>query len=298
MKILISGSSGFIGSELVSSLRDRGHEVIRLVRDEKELSEDTLLWDPQHREIRPEFFEGFDAVINLAGENIANGRWSPEKKRKIYDSRVIGTHMLAELLARLKQPPKLLINASAVGYYGDRGDAILDENSASGQGFLAEVCKKWEEAANSAAQAGIRVIKLRFGVILSVKGGMLSKMLLPFRLGLGGPLGSGKQYISWVSMDDLMGVFFHLLSHPEMEGAINVCTPHPVTNKEFTKTLASVLRRPAFFSVPASLLRFILGEMADEMLLGSTRAVPKVLEESGYTFLYPDLKGALRHLLC
>ncbi len=297
MKILIAGSTGLVGAELVPCLRDRGHEVFRLVRHENQLAEDALLWDPQHREIHPEEFEGFDTVINLAGENIANGRWTPEKKRKIYDSRVIGTHMLAELLARLKNPPQLLINASAIGYYGNRGDEILDESSSSGEGFLAEVCRKWEEAADSAKNAGIRVVKLRLGIVLSPEGGVLSKMLLPFKLCVGGVIGSGTQYMSWISIDDLMGVFLHVLSHPSLEGSLNTCSPSPVTNREFTKTLGRILKRPTLFPLPAAVAHYLLGEMADELLLSSTRALPTALEKSGYCFLYPHLKECFKHLL-
>ncbi|MFQ5729310.1 MAG: TIGR01777 family oxidoreductase [Waddliaceae bacterium] len=298
MKILISGSSGLIGSELVPCLRDRAHEVIRLVRSEQQLSGDTLLWDPEHREINLEDFEGFDTVINLAGENIATGKWTPEKKNKIYDSRVLGTHMLSELLARLEAPPKLLINASAIGFYGTRGSKILREDALPGKGFLAEVCKKWEEATEPAVQKRIRVVRFRLGVVLTPKGGALAKMLFPFRMGLGGVIGSGRQYFSWISMDDLMGIFLHVINDESIHGPLNVVSPNSVTNRVMTKTLGRVLKRPTLLPFPAFIARLLMGkEMADSTVLSSTRVFPEGLEQSGYSFLYPDLKSALKHML-
>jgi uncharacterized protein (TIGR01777 family) len=297
MKFLVTGSSGLIGSDLVAALKDRGHQVIRLVRSEDQLSDNRLLWDPEHHELNMADFEGFDVVINLAGENIASGLWTEAKKKKIRDSRVLTTHMLCELLAMLNKPPKILVNASAVGYYGDRGDEILDENSLPGTGFLAEVCQKWEEATKPASDKGIRVILLRFGAILSSKGGVLGKMRLPFKLGLGGVIGSGKQYMSWISIDDLIGVVLHVISNDSLSGPVNTVTPEPVTNKEFTKTLGKTLNRPTILPVPAFAVKLIFGEMGDELLLSSTKAVPSKLEASDYTFLYPDLASALKHLL-
>lgn len=297
MKILISGSSGFIGSELKACLSSRGHEIIKLVHSEKHLTDDALLWDPEHRELDIKDFEGFDCVINIAGEPIASGRWTPEKKKKIRDSRVIGTHMLSELLVRLDKPPKMLINASAIGYYGSRGDEILDESSTRGKGFLADVCDKWEHGADVAAEKGIRVVKVRIGVVLSPAGGALGTMLTPFKLGLGGVIGSGKQYMSWISMDDLMGVFLHVIGNSSISGPVNAVSPNPSTNREFTKTLGKVLWRPTICPFPEFLAKLLLGEMAEELLLSSTRVRPKKLEETEYSFLYPDLEGALKHLL-
>lgn len=297
MKILVSGSSGLIGSELIPCLKDREHHVVRLVRSDSQLAEDRILWDPEHQELNPEDFEGFDVVINLAGENIATGRWTPEKKKKIRDSRVLGTHMLCELLARLESPPKLLINASAIGYYGNQGDKVVNEDSPQGEGFLADVCKKWEDATEPAEQKGIRVVKLRIGVVLTPKGGALGKMLIPFKMGLGGVAGSGRQYFSWISMDDLMGVFLHVIGNDSIDGPLNAVTPNPVMNRELTKTLGRVLRRPTIFPLPAFIARFVMGEMADETVLSSCRVSPEVLKRSGYSFIYPELEIALRHML-
>lgn len=297
MKILISGSSGLIGSELMPCLKDRGHEVVRLVRSESQLSDDALLWNPEHHELNPDDFEGFDIVVNLAGENLASGRWTVEKKKKIKDSRVMGTHMLCELFAHVENPPQLFISASAVGYYGNQGDRVNDENSFSGKGFLAEVCSQWEASTEPAILKGIRVVKLRTGVVLSPKGGALGKMLLPFKLGLGGVIGSGQQYISWISMDDYLGVILHIIGNDSIQGAVNAVAPNSVTNYELTKTLGKVLRRPTIFPLPAFVARFMLGEMADELLLSSTKVSPDKLISTGYSFLYPELESALIHML-
>lgn len=297
MKILVSGSSGLVGSELVSTLKKRGHQVYRLVRKASLSREDTLLWDPEHVEIRLGDFEGFDAVIHLAGENIAAGRWNAAKKKKIRDSRVLGTHMLSELLSRLENPPKLLIAASAIGYYGSRGDELLDETAPPGTGFLADVCQKWEAAVQPAIDRGIRVVQLRIGVVLSAKGGALKQMLVPFKLGLGGPIGNGNQYMSWIAMDDLIGVILFVLSHQTIQGPLNTASPNPSTNREFTQALAKVLHRPAFLPFPAFAAKLVFGEMADELLLSSTRVVPDKLSKAGYVFLFPDLPKALKHLL-
>jgi uncharacterized protein len=297
MKILMTGTSGLIGSHLLSCFKERGHEVVRVVRHESQLSDDTILWDPKHRELRLEEFEGFDVVVNLAGENISSGRWTDEKKQKIRDSRVIGTHMLAELLVRLQNPPQLFISASAVGFYGDRGEERLTETSPEGEGFLSEVCQKWEEATLPAKNAGIRVVNLRFGIVLASEGGALARMLLPFKMGLGGVIGTGKQYMSWIAIDDLVGIVLHVMNDPSIQGPVNTVSPDPVTNYTFTKVLGRVLSRPTIFPLPAFIARLILGEMADELLLSSVRAVPEVLHKTGYSFLYPDLKSALRHVL-
>lgn len=296
MKILVAGSSGLIGSALVPFLQRIGHEVVRVVRgaDDKE----AIVWNPEMGTYHPQDFEGFDAVINLAGDNIFSSlRWSVKKKEKIKSSRVNTTRMLCSCFERLKSPPKILINASAIGYYGDQGAEVVSENNPSGSGFLAEVCRDWEAAAESAEQLGMRVVRLRIGVVLSPKGGILGKMLLPFKLGFGGVVGSGQQYMSWIALDDLLEVIAYILMHDTLRGAVNAVTEYPVTNEEWTKTLGVVLHRPTFVPIPAFALRLALGEIADEVLLSSTRAVPARLQQSGFQFAYPKLEGALRHLL-
>lgn len=293
MKVLISGSSGLIGLALVRALEENEHEVVRLVRTNDPMLKGCLCWDPQHVEVDPKKFEGYDALINLAGENIASGRWTPDKKRKIRDSRVLGTRMLSELIAHLDKPPKLLINASAIGYYGNRDDEVLHEGSPPGEGFLSKVCQEWEGATEAAEVRGIRVIKLRTGMVLSSKGGALQKMLIPFRLGLGGIIGSGKQYMSWIHLDDVVGIILHVMEKEIVQGPVNVVAPEAVTNYTFTKTYGKVLHRPTIFPLPAFFARLMLGEMADELLLASTRVSPDVLLNSHYAFKHPSLDEAL-----
>lgn len=241
--------------------------------------------------------EARDAFVHLAGENIAAGRWTRARKARIRDSRVKVTRRLCESLAGLSQPPKVLVSASAVGYYGDRGEEVLTEESPAGMGFLSEVCRGWEAACEPAVQKGIRVVNLRTGMVLSAAGGVLPRMLLPFRMGLGGRIGSGRQFMSWIDLDDLVGVIFHALTCDTLAGPVNAVAPNPVINLEFTRTLGRVLRRPTFFCVPAWALRLALGEMADELLLASARVAPARLAASGYVFRYPELEGALRHVL-
>jgi hypothetical protein len=238
-----------------------------------------------------------DAIVHLAGENIAGGRWTAARKARIRDSRVIGTRTLCETLARLSQPPKVLVSASAIGYYGDRGAEPLWENSTFGTGFLADVCRAWEEATQPAVQKGIRVVLLRLGIVLSPAGGALAKMLLPFKLGLGGVLGRGNQYMSWIALDDVAGAMAHTLVTDTLQGPVNAVAPYPVTNREFTRTLGRILRRPTVFPLPAFAARLVFGEMADALLLASTRVEPKRLLATQYVFRYPELDGALRHLL-
>jgi uncharacterized protein (TIGR01777 family) len=241
--------------------------------------------------------EGHDAAVHLAGDPIAEGRWTDEKKRRIRESRVQGTTLLAETLARLAAPPRTLLTASAVGYYGDRGEELLNETSTAGADFLSDVCRVWEASADAAKAAGIRVVRLRFGVVLDGAGGALAKMLTPFKLGAGGKIGSGKQYMSWIALDDAIGAILHALAHAELEGAVNVVAPRAVTNAEFTKTLGGVLGRPTIFAVPAFAARLAFGEMADAALLASQRAEPAQLKATSYGFKYPELEGALRHAL-
>jgi uncharacterized protein (TIGR01777 family) len=297
MNVLVSGSSGLIGSAAVAFLQSEGHDVTRLVRSKSTRHEKQVLWDPQAGSIDVDGLCGIDAAVHLAGENIASGRWTTARKASIRDSRIKGTHLLSESLANLGQPPAVLASASAVGYYGNQGDKILDEQSDSGSGFLADVCRQWEGATKPAAEAGIRVVHLRFGMVLSPSGGALAKMLTPFRFGMGGRLGSGRQDTSWITLDDVVGAIHHCLVNESLHGAVNLVSPNPVTNREFTKVLGTVLKRPTWFAVPAAALRLALGEMADELLLTSTRATPTRLLASGYKFRFPELEAALQHEL-
>lgn len=297
MKVLVTGSTGLIGSALVPFLAARGHEVVRLVRSQPQPGEAEVHWDPAAGRIDVAGLEGLDAVIHLAGENIAAGRWTAARKARIRDSRVQGTRLLAETLARLSRPPKVLVCASAVGYYGDRGDDLLREDSPPGQGFLADLCQEWEAASEPAAPQGLRVVRVRIGIVLTPRGGALKQMLLPFRMGLGGKIGSGKQYTSWIAFDDLLAAFSHALTNDSLAGAVNAVAPHAVTNREFTKTLGRVLRRPTVFPLPAFAARLAFGKMADELLLAGARIEPTRLLASGFLFRFPELEGALRHLL-
>jgi hypothetical protein len=297
MNVLVSGATGLIGSALAPFLSTLGHDVRRLVRSGPAKGGNEVFWDPARGTIDAGALDGLDAVVHLAGENIAGGRWTEKQKGRIRDSRVQGTRLLCQTLAGLKQPPRTLICASAIGYYGDRGDELLAENSTSGANFLAEVCRQWEQAAEPAVKAGLRVVHLRFGVVLSAGGGALAKMLLPLRLGVGGRIGSGRQYMSWITLDDAVGAIGHALITDSLRGPVNAVTPHPVTNLEFTKTLGKVLSRPTILPLPAAAARLVLGQMADELLLASARVVPTRLLESGYAFRFPQLEPALRHVL-
>ena len=297
MRILISGAGGLVGSELVPFLQGGGHEVAALSRSSRTGGLETITWDPAGGQLDVAALEGFDAVVHLAGENIAGGRWNEARKQRIRDSRVQGTRLLAESLAACENPPKVLACASAIGYYGDRGDEVLNEDSSPGEGFLPEVCREWEEAADAARDRGIRVVNLRLGVVLSPRGGALQQMLTPFNLGGGGVVGSGKQYWSWVALDDVVGAIHHALTTDSLSGPVNTTAPAPATNREFTKTLGKVLQRPTIVPLPAFAARLVLGEMADDLLLASARVMPERLVESGYQFRCPDLEGALRHLL-
>ena len=296
MKVLVTGASGLVGSSLTRTLSASGHEVFRLVRHEpKEASE--IRWNPLESVEDASRLEGMDAVVHLAGESIAEGRWTDEKKKRIRESRVLGTTVLSKTLAALERKPRSLLSASAVGYYGNRGEEILTEESAPGKDFLAEVCREWEEATAHASSSGIRVALMRFGIILSSEGGALAKMLTPFKLGVGGRLGSGEQYMSWITLDDVVSAIEHLLADETASGPVNMVAPNPVTNSEFTKTLGRVLSRPTIFPAPEFALRLAFGEMADVALLASQRVEPARLKEAGYAFKYPELEAALRHVL-
>jgi uncharacterized protein len=270
--------------------------VRRLVRSGGS-SEGSVAWDPDAGTIDAAGLDGVDAVVHLAGEGIASGRWTDERKRRIRESRVKGTRLVAETLAAMPRKPRVLVCASAVGFYGARGDEGLDESSAPGTGFLSDVCREWEAAADPARAAGIRVAHLRFGVVLSPKGGALAKMLPPFRMGVGGRLGSGAQWMSWISLDDAIGAVLHALSNDAIAGPVNAVAPNPVTNASFTKTLGGVLGRPTIFPMPASAARLAFGEMADHLLLTGQKVLPRRLLETGYRFRHPGLEEALRHLL-
>lgn len=297
MNILITGSTGLIGTALIKFLAEHGHHVTRLVRSPRPMREPTVQWNPATGSLNPNELEGFDAVVHLAGESIAGGRWTAAKKARIVDSRVKGTRLLSETLAKLSQPPKVLVCASAIGYYGNRGDEMLREESGSGSGFLPEVCRAWEGAAAPAEKKGIRTVKLRAGIVLSTAGGALAKLLLPFKMGVGGIVGNGKQYWSWISFDDLLGAYHHALITESLHGPANAVAPAPVTNHEFTKTLGRVLSRPTIFPLPALAARLMLGEMADELLLASARIEPARLLASGYKFKHGNLEHALREAL-
>ncbi len=268
-----------------------------LVRGGTQLAPHERVWNPAAGELDPAQLDGIDAVVHLAGEPIAPGRWTARRKREILESRTGSTRLLSEVLARLTTPPSVLISASAIGYYGNRGDARLDEESGPGSGFLAEVCLAWEQAVEPARRAGIRVAIPRIGVVLARHGGALAPLLLPFRLGLGGRLGHGRQYMSWIHIDDLVAAFQHALDQPDLEGPFNAVAPNPVPNTEFTKTLARVLHRPAFLPIPVPILRLALGELAEPLLLDSTRLTPSRLESTDFLFTHPHLTEALTSLL-
>lgn len=285
----ITGSSGLIGQALVAALEQRGQAVTRLRRGQH--------WDPDAGTINAAALEGHSAVIHLAGESIA-GLWTRKKKQEIRESREKGTRLVAEALAGLKEPPSVLISASAIGYYGDRPPAeTVDESDGRGEGFLAEVVEAWESSTAPARDAGIRVANMRFGLVLSPEGGMMKPMLPVFRLGLGGPLGNGRQMWSWVALDDVVGAILFTLDHPELSGPVNVVAPQPVSNKAFTRTLGRVLRRPTLFTVPAFLMKATVGQAAEELVLFGVRVEARKLREAGYVFRYPELEVALRHLL-
>ncbi len=296
MKILVSGSSGLVGRALVPVLTAGGHQVVRLVRARPAPGGASVFWNPLEGILDGAALEGFDAVIHLAGENIA-GRWTEAKKARIRDSRIKSTELLAGRIERLSRPPGVLLCASAIGYYGDRGEEVLKEDSAPGKDFLAGVCQSWEAASEPAARKGVRVVRHRFGVILSAAGGALAKMLLPFKLGAGGRLGDGRQIMSWIAIDDVLGALDHALAAKAVRGPVNTVSPRPVSNAEFTATLGRVLRRPTILPMPAFAARLAFGEMADALLLSSQRVVPERLLASGYRFRQPDLEPALRHLL-
>ena len=296
MNILMTGASGFLGGALVPFLTRGGHRISRLVRSRPDAAQGRILWDPAAGKLNASELEGFEAIVHLSGETIAQ-RWTAKRKQRIYDSRIQSTRLLVETLTGLSRPPQVLVAASAIGYYGDRGDEVVREDSPPGSLWLSRLCRDWEAATRPASPQGLRVVNLRFGIILSPEGGALAPMLLPFRLGLGGRVGSGRQWMSWIALDDVLGVVQHALSAPTLAGPVNVVAPHPVTNREFTQTLGRVLGRPAVFPLPAGLARLVLGEMANELLLASARVAPARLQETQYAFRFTELEAALRVLL-
>jgi uncharacterized protein (TIGR01777 family) len=288
MKIAVTGSRGLVGSALVSRLAATGHDVVRLRRPHD--------WDPETQTADVSAFSGAGAIIHLAGESIARGRWTASRKKRILESRVQGTRLISETISRMDHLPQVLVSASAIGYYGDRGSEVLREESPPGTGFLADVCRQWESATDLATRKGVRVVHLRTGLVLSSRGGAMGKMLLPFKLGLGGRIGSGDQYWSWISIDDVCGAIIHCIHGAAVHGPVNIVSPSPVTNSEFTKTFGRVLGRPTVLPMPAFAARFALGEMADELLLASARVEPAKLSASRYVFNHRQLEPTLRYL--
>jgi len=292
MRILVSGSHGLVGKALIASLTSDGHEIVRLVRG-KPSGAAEIEWHPNQEKIDAASLEGIDAVVHLAGESIASGRWTDEKKCAIRDSRVKGTALLSDALARLSHPPSVFVSASAIGYYGNRGDEVLTEKSPPGDDFLANVCVEWENATIPTIEKGIRTVHARFGIILARKEGALAKMLTPFRMGIGGRIGDGKQWMSWIDIEDVVNGLRSVIENSSVNGPVNFVAPNPVTNAEFTKTLGRVLSKPTLFPVPAFGVRLAFGEMGDALLLSSARVTPGVLQH----FAYPTLDAALRHIL-
>ncbi len=294
MRVAIAGASGLIGTTLTARLTSAGHEVVAVRRGPS--SDPTAMWNPAVGWIRDGALSGFDAVVNLAGESIGQGRWSTRRRQALRASRIDSTRLLIDHLGALPNPPRVYLGASAIGYYGNRADELLDEGAAPGNGFLADLVRDWEAEHTRAGAAGMRTTILRFGVVLSSDGGVLQRMLLPFRLGIGGPLGSGRQYFSWVSMEDTVGAIEFALTH-EVAGVFNVTAPQPVTNREFTRALGRALRRPAFAPIPPFALRLLFGGSADELLLWGQRVVPAGLRANGYAFVHSTVESALRAAL-
>ena len=296
MRILISGASGLIGRALAESLRSAGHTVQTLVRRKPNESQGEIAWDPEAGVLDSSRLEGVDAVVHLAGKPI-DARWTEATKRAIRDSRVKGTTLLAQAAAQLPTRPQVFICASAVGFYGSRGDEALDETSASGQGFLPDVCRAWEDAGAPARDAGLRTVHLRTGVVLSCQGGMLARVLPPFKMGAGGVLGTGEQWISWISLADVIAAIRYVIASAELSGPVNLTSPQPVPNAEFTHTLGKILGRPTVLPLPAFAVKLLVGEMGDELLLAGQKVLPKKLLASGFTFAHSDLESALRWAL-
>ena len=297
LTVAMTGASGLVGTELSGLLRSLGHSVVPITRKSSGSNGDAIVWDPARGVLNPRQLESVNAIMHLAGENIAAGRWTAALKERIRKSRVEGTRALVQSLAGLQHRPQTLVCASAIGYYGDRGDEVLTESSAAGSGFLAEVCSAWESEAMAAAALGVRVVCMRLGVVLSPKGGALAKMLLPFKLGVGGVIGSGKQHWSWIGMNDLVRAIAFCVESENIRGPVNAVSPQALNNYDFTKTLGAILHRPTVFPMPAFVAKLVLGEMAEALLLSSARVIPETLQAHGFQFAQPDLKGCLEHEL-
>ena len=297
MKIIISGASGLVGAALTKALRTEGHTVLHLVRNTSEVSSEQIRWDPLSAQVDVSALEGADVVVHLSGASISDGRWTPARKEILRSSRLDSTRVLVDSLARLRQKPRVFVSASAVGYYGNRGDEILTESSGPGNDFLSLLARDWEAEAVRAAQSGMRTVILRFGVILSPQGGALPQMIRPFRFGAGGPLGSGRQWMSWIALDDVLSIIRSSISNSEISGAVNVVAPNPVRNSDFAHIVGRVLHRPSLLPAPPFMLRLALGEMADALLLASQRAVPERLLQSGQPFKFAEIEPALRAML-
>jgi uncharacterized protein (TIGR01777 family) len=295
VKILVTGASGFVGTALVKHLTAKGHEPLPLGRSRS--AANGVVWNPETGDIEADKLAGIGAVIHLAGENIASGRWTAARKQRLTNSRLKGTQLIAETISKMSPPPSVLVSVSAIGYYGDRANEILREESPPGRGFLADLCVQWEAATEAATRKGIRVVHPRLGIVLARHGGVLGKMLLPFKLGVGGKVGSGNQYMSWITLDDLCAVLLHCAQASNLHGPVNAVAPNPVTNLQFTQALGNALSRPTIFPLPAFVARTALGEMADELLLCSARVEPRKLINSRFGFRHPELGAALRSIL-